>query len=329
MQAAWPPTPDPSDKHGFVVCYGFADLEGGITSLHPSQSGRVDRVFVKENESVAAGTPLLHLDDRAARLRVEEAKALLDEAVARLAKAEKGPEQHKLKIAEQQASVKVARYRLASSRHTLGARHERMKGEGIGRSRNDPMIVEEVASTAERVKEFEEVVLQEEKRLASLELQDPVMDLERVRAEVAAMRSRLLQSEQVLDEHTLRAPVNGKVLRIFVTPSELLTTPPKRMAIQFCPDSPRVVRAEVEQAFAGRVAVGQPAFVEDDVASGATWRGRVMRVSDWYTERRQIAEEHLQFKDVRTLECLISLDPGQSPLRISQRVRVTINRPGT
>jgi multidrug resistance efflux pump len=323
---AVPRVPAPKGKPKLIVCFGYADLEGGIMTLHPSQPGRVDEILVKENDTVPAGAALLRLNDRAARLRVEEAKAILDEATARLAQAEKGPELHRLKIGQQQAVVQTARYRLDASRHTLRARQERLKGETMGRSRPDPSTVEGVASTVQRVKEFEEVVREEEKKLAALELEDPAVELGRVQAEVATMRARLLQAEQVLEEHTLRAPKAGKVLRIFVTPGELLGAQPKKMAIQFCPDRPRVVRAEVDQAFALRVEVGQPALVEDDCSSESTWRGRVIRISDWYTERRQIAEEHLQLKDVRTLECLISLDPGQPPLRIGQRVRVTINR---
>jgi hypothetical protein len=36
--------------------------------------------------------------------------------------------------------------------------------------------------------------------------------------------------------------------------------------------------------------------------------------------------EPLQFNDVRTLECIITLDPNQPPLRIGQRVRVRIQK---
>jgi hypothetical protein len=32
----------------------------------------------------------------------------------------------------------------------------------------------------------------------------------------------------------------------------------------------------------------------------------------------------LQYNDVRTLECLIDIDPGQPPLRIGQRVLVQV-----
>jgi multidrug resistance efflux pump len=326
--SAAPPAPAPGDVK-VAVSFGYADLEGGITTLHPSQTGRVDKILVKENDTVPAGAALLRLDDRAARLRVEEAKAVLDEATARLTQAEKGPELHRVKIAEQQAAVNTARYRFAAAQHTLAARREQLKGEAIGRSRDDPTTKEGVASVAQRVNEFEEVVKAEEKKLAALELEDPAVELGRVQAEVATMRARLREAEQVLEEHTLRAPEAGKVLRIFVTPGELLGASPKRTAIQFCPDRPRIVRAEVDQAFALSVEVGQPAVIEDDYTSGNTWRGRVSRISDWYTERREIAEEHLQLKDVRTLECVIALDPGQRPLRIGQRVRVTIKRPET
>jgi multidrug resistance efflux pump len=310
-----------------VVCYGYADLEGGIISLHPSQDGRVEEVAVQENDTVAAGAVLLRLDDRAARLRVDEAKAVLDEASARLAKAEKVPEQHLLKVQGQRAALEMARFRLASAQHTLTGRQAQLKEESLGRVRDSEVTVELVASTAQRVKEFEEVVRTEQYKLTELELQDPVVELQRVQAEVAAMRARWLQAERVLEDHTLRAPIAGQVLRTFVSPGELLGLSPKRMAIQFCPDRPRLVRAEVDQAFAPRVKAGLPVVVEDDSSAGTTWRGHVMRLSDWYTQRREVAEEQFQLKDVRTLECVIVLDPGQPPLRIGQRVRATIRRP--
>ena len=40
---------------------------------------------------------------------------------------------------------------------------------------------------------------------------------------------------------------------------------------------------------------------------------RVMRVSDWYTHRRSMLFEPFQYNDVRTLECLVSVEPGTLP----------------
>ena len=77
-----------------------------------------------------------------------------------------------------------------------------------------------------------------------------------------------------------------------------------------------------------RVAVGQEAIIQDSATGAGDWRGKVTRVSDWYSQRRSILLEPMQFNDVRTLECviggLVSKDPGQPPLRIGQRVRATL-----
>ena len=318
----------PREPEKLVVCYGYADLEGGVATLHPTQTGRVVEVVARENQEVAAGAPLLRLDDRAAHNGVEEARAALKEVDVKLAQAERGPERHRLRVEEQRGILQTARHRLSSAERTLAARQAFLRTEAIGRIRPDPVTTQEVASVAERTKEFQETVKLEETRLRTLQNEDPALEVERLRAEVATMRARLQEAERVLEEQTLRSPEAGKVLRVFVAPGELLSPGSERKAIQFCPDRPRIIRAEVDQAFAARVEVGLPASVEDDGGTGPAWSGSVLRISDWYTQRRQVAEERLQLKDVRTLECLIALDPGQPALRIGQRVRVTIRRAG-
>jgi multidrug resistance efflux pump len=231
-------------------------------------------------------------------------------------------------LAQQKAAIAVARARVAGAKRILAAKKAQQKMDAIGRSRNDPILVEEIGSSMERVKEFEETETAERQKLRVLEAQDPGADVALAQAEAATMQARLRQAEQALEEHVLRAPVAGKVLRLFVSVGELVGAQPKQPVVQFSPDRPRIIRAEIEQVFSTRVAVGQPAVVEDDGRSGNAWRGHVMRLADWYTQRRMVAEEQLQLKDVRTLECLIMLEPGQPPLRIGQRVRVTISEEG-
>jgi hypothetical protein len=85
-----------------------------------------------------------------------------------------------------------------------------------------------------------------------------------------------------------------------------------------------VIRAAVEQEFAGRVKEGLPALVRDEADPSATWRGRVARVAGWYSQRRTILHDPSQVSDVRTLECLIALDAGQPRLRLGQDVRVFV-----
>jgi hypothetical protein len=55
----------------------------------------------------------------------------------------------------------------------------------------------------------------------------------------------------------------------------------------------------------------------------------VKRVGEWYTNQRPVLQpDPNQYSDVRTLPCVIELDPNQPQrLRINQRVRVTIEIP--
>ncbi len=67
-----------------VVCFGYSDVGLGVTPLYPLTPGRVVKVEVRESQSVEAGTVLVRLDDRLARLRLQEAEADLEAAQAQL-----------------------------------------------------------------------------------------------------------------------------------------------------------------------------------------------------------------------------------------------------
>jgi multidrug resistance efflux pump len=298
-----------------VVCIGHADVEGGVAALTPAQPGRVVEILTQEDQAVKAGTPLLRLDDTPARLAVQQAEADLRAARAQLGEAQKLPRQHGFRLIEQRQAVAAAQARAAAARQ-VRTRYENLRKGGQA-------AAEEAEAAAQRAREAEAAVVAEENKLHELELVDPAQAIVRAEADVAAKKARLAQANYALSQYTLQAPADGKVLRVLVSKGELLVAQPRQAAIQFCPDAPRIVRAEVEQEFADRVAVGQVATVVDDGNQARKWRGKVVRVSDWYTHRRSIIQEPLQMNDVRTLECIVQLEAGPAP-RIGQRVRVQI-----
>ncbi len=299
-----------------VVCFGHVDVEYGVTTLCPVQSGRVAEVLVRENEAVKAGTVLLRLDGTRAELRVQEARAALGEARARLAQVRQLPRQHQLKLAQLQAGLDALKERGSAAKHLCAHKQRLYEQELLSRADLD--------AARDHVREVEALLRAEQARLAELQSHDPAQDVRCAEEEVEAREAGLRQAEQGLRECALHAPADGRVLRLLAGPGDLLGVAPKPAAVLFCPDGPRLVRAEVEQDYAHQVAVGQAASVQDDSGAPGQWRGRVDRVADWYTRRRSVLDEPLQANDVRTLECLITLDPGQPPLRIGQRVRVTI-----
>jgi len=119
----------------------------------------------------------------------------------------------------------------------------------------------------------------------------------------------------------LTAPIDGVVLQIQAAKGEM-AGPSPRPAIRLCPNTPRIVRVEVEQEYAGRVKEGMSVVVLDDIKVSGQWTGKVRLVGDFVVPKRN--PEPLAFNDRRTIEALVDLEPGQRPLKIGQTVRVII-----
>ncbi len=304
------------------VAIAYVDVETGLTPLYPLQPGRVTEVLLEENKEVEAGTPLFRLDDTLAKDAVAQAQIDLKAAETKLAQARKLPKQHAAKVAAQKALIEVRRHEAEAAR----AQHEKAERyykDKLGGSKED---VEAAAKLAEKA---EEAVKAEEKNLTALEAIDANAAVQLAQLDVGAKREQLKKAEYGLTQCTVCAPVKGKVLRSQLSVGQVLGPSPTHPVVLFCPAVPYIVRAEVEQEFAGRVKEGQKAQIQDDATGGGSWTGRVKSLSGWYSHRRSMLLEPLQFNDVRTLECIITLDPNQPLLRIGQRVRVTLEGAGS
>lgn len=300
-----------------VVCFGHVDVEYGVQSLYPLQPGRVKEVLVHDAARVKAGKALLEMDDRNAKNVLREADADLKAAVAQREQARTGREQHEAKGEQQEAAVKAARSRHSAAKNVLARKKQLQKANQIS--------AEEVQAAADQVDEAKAGLDAELAKKAELDLVKPQLALDRAEADVLAKEARRDQAQQAVDECTLKAPADGEVLRVLVGPGDVLGSQPKQPAILFCPKKPMLIRAEVSQEFAGRVRVGQPARIQDDTDATQTWKGKVVRVSRWYTHRRSIMQEPLQLNDVRTLECIVAFDDPDPPvIRIGQRMRISI-----
>jgi multidrug resistance efflux pump len=299
-----------------VACLGYVDLESNVTSLSPVQPGRVAEVLVHENDRVAAGKVLLRLEDTAARLQVAEAEIALKKAQGRLTYVRNLPEQQQARLQQQREAAAAAADRAAATR-SLSTRKEKLAAIG-------QLDSEEVAAARDEVKQYEAMARAELSRLAELRLTDPAEEVRQAELDVKALAVRLEQARHNLAECALKAPQAGTVLRILVGPGDILPRQTGQPALLFAPQGQRIVRAELDQEFVARVHADQPALIRDDSPSGLCWRGKVLRVADWYTQRRNLSYDAAQIRDSRTAECLIALDASQPEPRLGQRVRVTI-----
>jgi multidrug resistance efflux pump len=306
--------PDPA-----VVCTGYVDLDGGIIPLMPTQPGRVVSVETGEGQTVKAGQVLLRLDDRAARARLDEAAAGLRAAERELDQARQLPGQHAAKRDQQLDAIDAIGHRLAAAREQLERQKELSQKKLIG--------PRELAVAEESVKELEAAARAEQSKLRELDLLDPKPAVDRAEAQVASLHGRVAQAQLALDECSVKAPRDGSVLRLQAAVGDMVGVPGAVPPVQFCADEPLIIRAEVAQEFAAAVKNGASCRILDDAgAVGTSWDGKVLSVSNWYTQRRSVVMDPTQFNDVRTLECKIQVRGNAAGLRIGQRVRVLLDR---
>jgi multidrug resistance efflux pump len=300
-----------------VECLGRVDVEGGLLELAPVRSGRVVAVNVREGETVSAGAVLLRLDEQPAQLIVQQARAARQAAQTQVALAEEAVRTHTCRLATQTALARAARSRIPAAREQMG-RKERLFEVGL-------INEDEKVAAQHDVKMLESLAEAEEKRVESLQGENPYLRVEQARAERTRQEALLAEACYALEQCVVKAPSAGSVLRLRCSAGEVVS--PQLAVIVFAPARPRIIRIEVEQELMPWVEIGQTAVARDELNPEGAWTGRLVQVSDWYSDRPIIPRRMARFTDIPTVECVIALDAGQPPLRIGQRMTVLLGGP--
>lgn len=304
-----------------VFCLGFVDVEPGTLDLFAQQTGEVvelartrnpdgtDRVFKK-------GEVLLRLDDQAAKATVSKANAALDEAKVKLDAAKRLPEKHALDLKLQGVAVTAAK----AEKEKIGAEATARIGAFSLTGASKEHVT---AAAAKAAALADEKIAAEQVKLDLLKLFRPQDDLDRAEADVRAKQGDLKLAEIALEKYTVKAPMDGTVLQVYAKVGELTGPQLQTPAVKFCPNTPRVVKAEVLQEWTHLVKVGQEVEIQDEAHKDRTWKGRVKSVSDFIGPKRHKIIEPFTYNDVRTMECVIEF-ASPAPVIIGQRVRVKI-----
>ncbi|HTU89497.1 MAG TPA: biotin/lipoyl-binding protein [Gemmataceae bacterium] len=303
------------DKRWYSL--GYVDIEGGITPLYPLQMGRVKSIAARENEPVKTGQPLFYLEDTVPQLKVQRAKAGVEEAQGQLKVAQSESDALDKKIAAQREAIEIAEIEVKRARALRDEKNNFSK-KGIG-----PKFEAEDAEFL--VKKAQQAVRGQQAQLTVLEMLKgkTAGSLVMAQANLKDKQTLLAEAENAVKECMIRAPVDGTPLRILVNVGETLGSNPHQPAIQFAAARPLLVRAEVEQEFVGRVHPDQNVVIEDHVTGKECGRGKVVSIAQWYAPRRTANPDIMTMNnDNRTLECIVHIESPSREIRIGQRVRV-------
>jgi multidrug resistance efflux pump len=320
----WQPSPvGPAPGTGLAdldaVCLGRVDGLRPAAALEPAIPGRVVKVSVQEGDSVQAGQELLRLDDTALQLKADEARAAVRLADLDLEAAEREATTYPARIAARDAAVEAFGKRVAAAKQVF---EQRKVQQTFGQ-----ISAAEIAAADAEVRQIEQLQLAEVIRRDELRRTDPRLQVRVAVAKKAAALVAVQLAERAANDCVLTAPSAGVILRVHASEGETVAPGTPQPPIVFRPQGPLVVRAELDQEFLGRVREKMRATIRDDArADSPTWTGTVLRVGNYVAHRRAMVLEPGEVSDVRTVECVIGVDPSPEPLLVGQRVRVRIGK---
>ncbi|MFY9270480.1 MAG: efflux RND transporter periplasmic adaptor subunit [Candidatus Manganitrophaceae bacterium] len=144
-------------------------------------------------------------------------------------------------------------------------------------------------------------------------------EVESLQAGVDTAIKRVAIAQREVEERLVRAPMDGQIIQRQARPGNGVSTLNVTPLFLFAPDTPRIVRAELEERFINAVRPGQSVEIVLEADPARRFPGRVLRIGKVVGQRTP-GDDPSERQDHRVVETVISVD-GED-LLIGQRVIV-------
>lgn len=331
-----------------VVARGRLEPDGGVISVGVPMGDRLNRMVVKEGQFVKAGEELAYLESHSDRLAdVKLAKSQLDEASRRLTavkdaaqcaidEAEIRKEQvekvEPLDIKAQAARVRLLEEQLSTARTDL-ARLQALKLDSVPQQQIEMQTLavrkaeeELIAARAllDKVKAGHDLSL----RGAEAQVRAARANLARYEAEipVASLKQTLALAEVRLGHTVIRAPADGKVLKLVSRAGEMLGAQP---ILQMGNTRSMTAVAEVYETDVQHLKVGNTATVTSPALPKPV-QGKVVSIGSVVQKNRLFDLDPTAAADHRVVDVKIQLDAdGPAEQFVNLQVTVSIEVSGS
>ncbi len=299
-----------------------ARISSDMLLLSSQVSGQIVAIPVNETDHVAAGEPLVRIDDREARAHLQELEAGLsvlgadtETLSARINLVDNQTLSH---LQATQARLQAAESELAAGQGDLEVAEADWKRAQALRAKN-LLSQQEYESTRNTWRSAVQTVRRHKADVATARAD--LAEAKAGRAEVSVLRSQLdsmhkqrVQTEHQIEQarteleyHTITSPTNGVVDELFVDPGEHVAAS-QRVLVMHDPRRLRV-KANVKETDLRYFRLGDPATIDVDAYPGKVYRGKVVRIGDAATSEFAL---------------LPNPNPSGNFTKITQRVKVTI-----
>ncbi|PCG10573.1 secretion protein HlyD [Sphingomonas ginsenosidimutans] len=257
----------------FTSAYESTDnayVRGRTTVIAPQVSGYVTRVLVRDFESVRTGQPLVEIDQRIYRQRVDQAQAQVEAAQATLANSRQSAASRQASLGAQEATVANARAQLMRAQADM-ARVNDLVTDGSVSLRERDQTLAALRQAQAQVQQAEAA-----REIARQDIRTVEVGRGGQQAGVSGAEAALRLARIDLANTVIRAPEAGRLSEVGVRTGQYVTAGSQLM---FLVPAETWVIANFKEAQTARIMVGQPASFTVDALANARLTGRVERIS--------------------------------------------------
>ncbi|ANC87003.1 HlyD family secretion protein [Sphingomonas sp. NIC1] len=247
-----------------------AYVRGRTTVIAPQVSGYVTKVYVRDFADVTAGQPLVQIDDRIYRQRVDQATAQVDAQNATLANAQQTERSRTASLAAQTAAVANAEAQLMRAQADMNRVNDLVTDGSVSQRERDQTLaaLRQAQAAVQQARAAREIAQQD--------IRTVQVGRGGQRAGVSGAEAARRLAQIDLANTVIRAPEAGRLSEVGVRVGQYVTAGSQLMFL--VPPETWVI-ANFKEAQTARMAVGQPATFTVDGLGGAKLTGRVERIS--------------------------------------------------
>jgi membrane fusion protein, multidrug efflux system len=242
----------------------FIDVH--VVKVAPQVAGRVARVLVDDNQTVAAGAPLIELDPADFQAKLDQALATQASAKASLAQARAQQTVTEANAQEARAQVAVAQANATNAASQLERDRPLAEQHVVSRQQLDNDVAN-ARSTAATL-----VAAQKKQAAAEAQLAVAASQIEAAQAMLAGADAQVATARLDLSYTRIAAPRAGRITRKNVSAGDYVQTGQNLIALV---PSEVWVTANFKETQLAHMRVGQSAEITIDAYPGATFHGHV------------------------------------------------------
>ena len=274
-----------------VVGVGMIVPEKDIIQLSSPVNGIVKKILKSENDSVSVGTPILELDHQ-----LEDAKV----------------KQLSSEVATQAAQIKA---------------DEASVGEYEAKYENAASELQRMQRLLAKGAETQQVVDDANTNLKSFQ-----SNLNRLQASADVSKSRLNETKAVLQEAQIErarkiivSPVNGRILELTVLVGGSVDT--QVSLAQISPEGKTIAVCEIDEMYAGKIAVGQKGWIRNVGSIDTLSTGTVYFTYSFLKKKSLFTDQSGEKEDRRVRTIKMFLDQPEK-LLLNARIECVIDISG-